>query len=83
MNRIIEANGLSKAFQPSQKVVDGASFAVSVKSTDSFFGTVKFLTFQLMFTRSAFFPLSFFPGLLKPVPKADPITVARNALRAR
>ena len=55
--------------------------AISVKSTDSFFGAVNFLTFPIMFTSSAFFPLSFFPGWLKPVAQANPITLASNAMR--
>jgi ABC-type multidrug transport system permease subunit len=83
MSIIIEANGLSKAFQSSQMVVYGGSFAVSVNSTDSFFGTMNFLTFPFMFTSSALFPLIFFPGWLKPVAQANHITTASNALRAR
>ena len=55
--------------------------AISVKSTDSFFAAVNFLTFPLMFTSSAFFPLSFFPGWLKPVAQANPITLASDAMR--
>jgi ABC-2 type transport system permease protein len=55
--------------------------AISVKSTDSFFAAVNFLTFPFMFTSSAFFPLSFFPGWLKPVAQANPITLASNAMR--
>jgi ABC-2 type transport system permease protein len=55
--------------------------AVSVKSTDSFFGAVNFLTFPFMFTSSAFFPLSFFPGWLKLVAQANPITMASDAMR--
>ena len=55
--------------------------AISVKSTDSFFAAVNFLTFPFMFTSSAFFPLSFFPGWLKPVAQANPITLASDAMR--
>ena len=55
--------------------------AISVKTTDSFFAAVNFLTFPLMFTSSAFFPLSFFPGWLKPVAQANPITLASDAMR--
>ena len=55
--------------------------AISVKSTDSFFAAINFLTFPIMFTSSAFFPLSFFPGWLKPVAQANPITLASDAMR--
>jgi ABC-2 type transport system permease protein len=55
--------------------------AISVKSTDTFFAAVNFLTFPFMFTSSAFFPLSFFPGWLKPVARANPITLASDAMR--
>jgi ABC-2 type transport system permease protein len=55
--------------------------AISVKSTDSFFAAINFLTFPIMFTSSAFFPLSFFPGWLKPVAQANPITLASGAMR--
>ena len=55
--------------------------AISVKSTDSFFAAVNFLTFPFMFTSSAFFPLSFFPGWLRPVAQANPITLASDAMR--
>ena len=55
--------------------------AISVKSTDSFFAAVNFLTFPFMFTSSAFFPLSFFPGWLKPLAQANPITLASDAMR--
>ena len=55
--------------------------ALSVKSTDSFFGAVNLLTFPIMFTSSGFFPLSFFPGWLRPLAQANPITLASNAMR--
>jgi ABC-2 type transport system permease protein len=55
--------------------------AISTKSTDSFFAAINFLTFPFMFTSSAFFPLSFFPGWLKPVAQANPITLASDAMR--
>ena len=55
--------------------------AISVKSTDSFFAAINFLTFPFMFTSSAFFPLSFFPGWLKPLAQANPITLASDAMR--
>jgi len=55
--------------------------AISVKSTDSFFAAVNFLTFPIMFTSTAFFPLSFFPAWLKPVAQANPISLASDAMR--
>jgi len=55
--------------------------AISVKSTDSFFAAINFLTFPFMFTSSAFFPLSFFPRWLKPLAQANPITLASDAMR--
>lgn len=55
--------------------------AISAKSTDSFFAAINFLTFPIMFTSSAFFPLSFFPDWLKPVAQANPITLASDAIR--
>lgn len=55
--------------------------AISVKSTDSFFAAINFLTFPIMFTSTAFFPLSFFPGWLKPVARANPISLASDAMR--
>ena len=55
--------------------------ALSVKSTDSFFGAVNLLTFPIMFTSTGFFPLNFFPGWLKPLARANPITLASDAMR--
>jgi ABC-2 type transport system permease protein len=55
--------------------------AISIKSTDSFFAIVNFLTFPIMFTSTAFFPISFFPGWLKPIAQANPITLASDAAR--
>ncbi|HUK80644.1 MAG TPA: ABC transporter permease [Nitrososphaerales archaeon] len=55
--------------------------AISVKSTDTFFAVINFLTFPIMFTSTAFFPLSFFPGWLKPAAQANPITLASDAMR--
>lgn len=55
--------------------------AVSIKSTDSFFAIVNFLTFPIMFTSTAFFPISFFPGWLKAVAQVNPITLASDAAR--
>jgi len=55
--------------------------ALTVKSTDSFFGSVNLLTFPIMFTSTGFFPLSFFPGWLKAVAQVNPITLASDAMR--
>ncbi len=55
--------------------------AISIKSTDSFFAVINFLTFPIMFTSTAFFPISFFPGWLKPTAQANPITLASDAAR--
>jgi ABC-2 type transport system permease protein len=55
--------------------------AISIKSTDSFFAVVNFLTFPIMFTSTAFFPISFFPGWLRPVSQVNPITLASDAAR--
>jgi ABC-2 type transport system permease protein len=55
--------------------------AVAIKSTDSFFAIVNFLTFPIMFTSTAFFPISFFPGWLKSVAQVNPITLASDASR--
>ena len=55
--------------------------AISVKSTDSFFGAVNFLTFPIMFTSTAFFPVSFFPGWLKAVAEVNPVSMASEACR--
>jgi ABC-2 type transport system permease protein len=55
--------------------------ALFVKSTDSFFGAINFLTFPIMFASTAFFPSSFFPGWLQPAAKANPISLASDAMR--
>jgi ABC-type multidrug transport system permease subunit len=55
--------------------------AILVKSTDSFFAAINFLTFPIMFTSTSFFPLSFFPGWLKPAAQANPISLASDAMR--
>ena len=55
--------------------------AISVKNTDSFFGLVNFLTFPIMFTSTALFPISFFPSWLKPIAQANPISMASEAAR--
>jgi len=58
-----------------------SGIAISVKSTDSFFAVVNFLTFPIMFTSTALFPLSFFPGWMKPFAKANPVSLASEAAR--
>lgn len=55
--------------------------ALSVKSMDSFFGLVNFLTFPIMFTSTALFPISFFPDWLKPLAEVNPLSLACNAVR--
>lgn len=55
--------------------------AVAAKSTDSFFAVVNFLFFPIAFTSTAMFPISFFPGWLKPVAEANPISLASGAAR--
>lgn len=55
--------------------------AVAAKSTDSFFAVINFLFFPIAFTSTAMFPISFFPGWLKPVAEANPISLASGAAR--
>lgn len=55
--------------------------SVAAKSTDSFFAVVNFLFFPVAFTSTALFPIAFFPGWLKPVAEANPISLASNAAR--
>lgn len=55
--------------------------SVAARSTDSFFAIVNFLFFPVAFTSTALFPISFFPGWLKPVAQANPITLASEAAR--
>jgi ABC-2 type transport system permease protein len=55
--------------------------AVSVRSTDSFFALVNFLTFPFMFTSTALFPISFFPSWMKVIAQANPISLASDAAR--
>jgi ABC-2 type transport system permease protein len=57
------------------------AIAVSVKSTDSFFALINFLTFPIMFTSTAFFPITFFPSWLKPIAQTNPISLTSNAVR--
>jgi ABC-2 type transport system permease protein len=58
-----------------------SGIAISVKSTDSFFAFVNFLTFPIMFTSTALFPLAFFPSWLKPVAEANPVSLSSEATR--
>jgi ABC-2 type transport system permease protein len=55
--------------------------AIAAKTTDSFFAVVNFLFFPVAFTSTAMFPISFFPGWLKPVAQANPISLASGAAR--
>ena len=57
------------------------SFAFASRNTDIFFGVFNFLTFPIMFTSSALFPLSFFPSWLKPAAGANPLSLASDAAR--
>jgi len=58
-----------------------SGIAVSVRSTDSFFAVVNFLSLPIWFTSTALFPLSFFPAWLKPYSQANPISLANEAAR--
>jgi len=58
-----------------------SGIAISVKSTDSFFALVNFLTFPIMFTSTALFPLGFFPSWMKPFAQANPVSLASEATR--
>jgi len=55
--------------------------AITVKSTDSFFGAVNLLTFPIMFTSTALFPITFFPSWMKPFAQANPVSLASGAAR--
>lgn len=55
--------------------------AFSVKSIDSLVGIVNFLVFPLIFTSSAIFPSSSFPGWLKWVAGVNPVSKASEASR--
>lgn len=55
--------------------------ALLVKSMDSFFGLVNFLTFPIMFTSTALFPIGFFPDWLKPIAEMNPLSLACNVIR--
>jgi len=58
-----------------------SGIAISVKSTDSFFALVNFLTFPIMFTSTALFPIGFFPSWMKPYAQANPVSLASEATR--
>ena len=58
-----------------------SGIALSVKSTDSFFAFVNFLTFPIMFTSTALFPITFFPAWMKPLAQANPVSLASEAAR--
>jgi ABC-2 type transport system permease protein len=55
--------------------------SIAAKTTDSFFAVVNFLFFPVAFTSTAMFPINFFPGWLKPVAQANPISLASDAAR--
>jgi ABC-2 type transport system permease protein len=55
--------------------------SIAAKNTDSFFAVVNFLFFPVAFTSTAMFPIDFFPGWLKPVAQANPISLASEAAR--
>ena len=55
--------------------------ALSAKNMDSFFGLVNFLTFPIMFTSTALFPIDFFPDWLRPIAEVNPLSLACNAIR--
>jgi ABC-2 type transport system permease protein len=55
--------------------------SIAAKDSNSFFAIVNFLFFPVAFTSTALFPLSFFPGWLKPVAQANPISLASEAAR--
>ena len=58
-----------------------SGIAISVKSTDSFFALINFLTFPIMFTSTALFPLGFFPSWMKPLAQVNPVSLASEATR--
>jgi ABC-2 type transport system permease protein len=55
--------------------------SVAAKTTDSFFAVVNFLFFPVAFTSTALFPISFFPSWLEPIARANPISLASEAVR--
>jgi len=80
---VVDLLGILAVFALLSAVFSGlfTGIAISVKSVDSFFGAVNFLTFPIMFTSTALFPISFFPGWLKPIAQANPVSLASNAAR--
>lgn len=57
------------------------ALAISVKSADSFFAVVNFVTLPIMFVSTTLFPISFFPAWLKEIAQANPVSLASNAAR--
>ncbi|MGI0091238.1 MAG: ABC transporter permease, partial [Nitrososphaerales archaeon] len=57
------------------------ALAISVKSIDSLVAIVNFITFPLVFTSNAMFPLSSFPPWLKGIAEVNPITKADEIAR--
>jgi ABC-2 type transport system permease protein len=55
--------------------------SIAAKSTDSFFAVANFLFFPVAFTSTALFPISFFPSWLEPIARANPISLASEAIR--
>jgi len=55
--------------------------ALSLRSISSLVATANFVTLPLIFTSSALFPLSSFPGWLKGVAEVNPISKASEAAR--
>jgi ABC-2 type transport system permease protein len=80
---VLDLLGVLMTFALLSAVFSGlfTGIAISVKSTDSFFALVNFLTFPIMFTSTALFPISFFPGWMKPFAQANPVSLASEAAR--
>ncbi len=80
---ILDLLGVLAVFALLAAVFSGifTGIAISVKSVDSFFAVVNFLTFPIMFTSTALFPISFFPSWMKPFAQANPVSLASNAAR--
>ena len=80
---IVDLFGVFMTFALLSAVFSGlfTGIAISVKSTDSFFALVNFLTFPIMFTSTALFPISFFPSWMKPFAQANPVSLASDAAR--
>lgn len=58
-----------------------SGIGISMRSTDSFFALINFLTLPVWFISTAMFPLAFFPSWLKPLAQANPISLASEACR--